>query len=54
MTVYIVSMYCPDDREDGTPILGVYSTRAQAEAHLADMEAEELEGTIEEWTVDAA
>lgn len=50
MTVYIVNLLCEDD-PDTTQIVGVYSTRALAEAACRSNDLAALDTNIEEWPV---
>lgn len=51
MTVYIVTMLVPDDREDNTQTSGVFATRAAAEQFVSTESADGLEFEVEEWVV---
>lgn len=48
MLVYIVNMLCPDDSEDNTQIVGVFDTRAKAEAFRLSADFATLPTDIEE------
>lgn len=51
MQVYIVIMLCADDSEDNTQNMGVFASKASAEAFMQQQASEGLDCIVEEHTV---
>lgn len=51
MQVYIVIMLVPDDSDDNTQNMGVFTSRVATDLHKEQLESHGQEVTIEEWTV---
>jgi len=51
MQVYIVIMLVPDDSDDNTQNMGVFTSRVAADLHKEQLESDGMDCDIEEWTV---